>query len=170
MALSLYEQDALAWAEHQADLLRRLALGERVNDAIDWPNVIEEVQDVGLSELRACGSLLRQALIHLIKLHALPDSTATGHWRGEVVVFLSDARDRFTPSMAARLDLAALYAQARKAVQAEDAALLRAVPMDCPFQLHDLLGPDADPATLQAALGGATAKTAARHPRTNRRP
>ena len=60
----LYERDALAWAERQADLLRRLAAGERLNEPVDWPNVIEEVQDVGLSELRACKRLLRQAWQH----------------------------------------------------------------------------------------------------------
>lgn len=42
----------------QAPPLRRLAAGEGVNEAVDWPNVIEELQDVGLSELRACRSLL----------------------------------------------------------------------------------------------------------------
>ncbi len=39
---SLYEQDMLAWTEQQADMLRRLVAGEQVNEAIDWPNVIEE--------------------------------------------------------------------------------------------------------------------------------
>jgi len=50
---SLYEHDVLVWAEQQAGLLRRLAESERVNDAVDWPNVIEELQGVGLSELHA---------------------------------------------------------------------------------------------------------------------
>jgi len=67
MPHGLYERDALAWAELQADFLRRLAAGERLNAAVDWPNVIEEVQDVGLSELRACQSLLAQAPVHLLK-------------------------------------------------------------------------------------------------------
>ncbi len=43
----LHERDALAWAEQQATLLRRLAAGERINDAVDWPWVIEEVEGVG---------------------------------------------------------------------------------------------------------------------------
>jgi hypothetical protein len=85
----LYERDVLVWAERQADFLRRLGAGERVNDAVDWPNVIEEVQDVGLSELRACRSLLRQALVRLLKLRAWPDSPAAAHWRGETAGFLS---------------------------------------------------------------------------------
>ena len=99
----LYEHDALAWAEQQADLLRRLAAGERVNAAVDWPNVIEEVQDVGLSELRACRSLLRQALLHLLKLHAWPGSAAAAHWRDEAGVFLTDAEDRYVMHLVAAI-------------------------------------------------------------------
>ena len=49
----LYERDALAWAEQQAALLDRMAAGERLNEAVDWPNVIEEVRDVGLVPLHA---------------------------------------------------------------------------------------------------------------------
>ena len=50
----LYERDVLAWSEQQADLLKRLAAGERLNAAVDWTHVIEEVHDVGMSALRAC--------------------------------------------------------------------------------------------------------------------
>ncbi len=57
----LYQRDALAWAEHQAALLRRLARGERLNEMVDWSNVIEEVEDVGPSELRAWSGSLATA-------------------------------------------------------------------------------------------------------------
>ncbi len=43
----LYERDFLLWSEAQADLLRRLAAGELVNAAVDWPNLIDEVWDLG---------------------------------------------------------------------------------------------------------------------------
>lgn len=62
--MTQYEADILTWSEHQADLLRRLAAGERVNDQIDWENVIDEVGDVGRNTLRACRSHLLQALLH----------------------------------------------------------------------------------------------------------
>jgi len=58
----LYDRDALAWAEQQATLLRRLAAGEGLNESLDWPHIIEEVQELGLSELRAVMSLLQQAM------------------------------------------------------------------------------------------------------------
>lgn len=62
MPNGLYERDALAWSDQQADLLRRIAAGERLNEAVDWPNVIEGAQDVGLYGLRACESLIQQAM------------------------------------------------------------------------------------------------------------
>ena len=43
----LYVRDVAAWAERQADLLRRLARGEQSNDQPDWPNIAEEIEDVG---------------------------------------------------------------------------------------------------------------------------
>lgn len=137
----LYERDALAWSIEQADLLRRLAAGERVNDAVDWPNVIEELEDVGRSELSACNSLMRQALVHLLKLHAWPDSQAVGHWRGEVLTFLSGTRDRFSPSMRQNLDLPDLYDSAADTVRvvSDTSGPPRPLPEQCPLTLDDLL-------------------------------
>ena len=66
----LHETDILIWSEHQADLLRRVANGERAN-GVDWPHVVEEIADVGISELNAIRGLLAQAIIHLIR--AFPD-------------------------------------------------------------------------------------------------
>jgi hypothetical protein len=151
---SLYETDALAWAEQQADLLRRLARGERLNETIDWENVIEEVQDVGLSELRACRSLLRQAMVHLLKLSLEPDSQAASHWAGEVARFLADARDAFAPSMLQRIDLPDLHADAiyRLRVSGDGQVDLR-LPETCAFTLDDLLVREPDIAALVARLG-----------------
>ncbi len=147
----LYERDALAWAERQAGLLRRLAVGERLREAVDWANVIEEVADVGLSELRACRSLLRQALIDLIKLHGEPDSQAAAHRQGELKGFLTDARRAFSPSMRQRIDLADVYADAL--YQAGDRP--GAAPEACPFGLDELLAARPDVPELVAKLGAA---------------
>ncbi|MGI4977420.1 MAG: DUF29 domain-containing protein [Janthinobacterium lividum] len=148
----LYERDALAWAERQAALLRRVAAGELVNDAVDWAHVIEEVADVGLSELRACRSLLRQALVHLLKLHAAPGSQAAAHWRGELAGFLTDARDAFSPSMRQRIDLAELYADALYRTKDGDRDGPGSPPGACPFLLDDLLAVRPDVEALLARL------------------
>jgi Domain of unknown function DUF29 len=50
-AMTVYDTDILTWAERQADLLRRVGVGEPINDQIDWENVTEEVESVGRSEL-----------------------------------------------------------------------------------------------------------------------
>ncbi|MEO9190961.1 MAG: DUF29 domain-containing protein [Acetobacteraceae bacterium] len=150
MSDDLYERDILTWAERQADLLRRMAHGERLNETVDWPHVIEEVQDVGLSELRACESLLRQALVHLLKLRAFPDGSAA-HWRSEAIGFLADAQARFTPSMRQRIGLDGLYAKALRQVRAGENP--PRLPETCPFELDELLADDVDVGALIARLG-----------------
>ena len=151
----LYERDALAWSDHQADLLRRIAAGERLNEAVDWANVIEEVQDVGLSELRACQSLLRQAVLHLLKLRAWPAGQAAPHWEGEIGVFLTDAADRFTPSMRQRLDIAEVYAKALHLARRmkDDSGAPLPLPDICPLTLNDLLAGYPDVRLLVTKLG-----------------
>jgi hypothetical protein len=62
----LYDTDILRWSERQADLLRRRAAGELINEAeLDWPNIAEEIEDVGSNRLHAVESLLVQALRHM---------------------------------------------------------------------------------------------------------
>jgi hypothetical protein len=69
----LYDDDILLWSERQAKLLRRRSAGELVNDAeIDWPNVAEEIEDVGRSQLHTVESFLVQALLHDLKAEAWP--------------------------------------------------------------------------------------------------
>ena len=152
---NLYDTDALAWSEQQADLLRRLAAGERLNDAVDWANVIEEVHDEGQSLLRACRSLLQQAMVHLLKLHAWPSSHSVEHWKSEAGAFMDDAEDRFAPSMRQHIDLGVLYAKAlRRVREATDATgAPNALPQACPFTWQELLAGDL--AHLRAKLAAA---------------
>ncbi len=141
----LYERDFLLWSEAQADLLRRLAAGERVNAAIDWLNLIDEVEDLGRSEVNACKSLFQQALLHLLKLQAWPGSRSAGHWRAEIVVFLADAERNFTPSMRQMIDLPKLYSKALIAARLEtdEAGQPQSLSDMCPYTLEQLLVDDA---------------------------
>jgi hypothetical protein len=145
----LYERDILLWSEQQAELLRRLARGERVN-GVDWAHVVEEIEDVGNSELHAVTSLLRQAILHLLKVAAWPDSQACTHWRAEALGFLADAADRYAPSMSQRIDLDKIYRKAHQQVSALmiDGRGPSDLPQANPFSLDALL--DGNPATLEA--------------------
>ena len=102
---SLYDTDILLWSEQQAELLRRLSRGERVNDALDFENLIEEVEAVGRSQFQAVESLLEVALTHLLHIHGTIRPEPVPHWRAEVVAALGKAARRVAPSMVSRLDL-----------------------------------------------------------------
>jgi hypothetical protein len=138
-----YETDVLLWSEHQAALLRRLARGERVNDQVDWENVIEEVESVGNEPLHAVESLLLQALVHELKSIAWPDARDAAHWRAEARLFRAQAANRFAPSMRQRLDLSRLYRQAQRAVpESIDGQPPLPLPDHCPHSLDELLADD----------------------------
>jgi uncharacterized protein DUF29 len=136
-----YESDILAWSERQGELLHRIARGERVNDAdLDWPNIAEEIESVGRSQLSAVRSLLTQALIHMLKAEAWPSSLAAPGWRAEAIRFRQDAAEAFAPSMRQHLDVAKLYARALRALpETIDGLPPLPVPASCPVTLDELL-------------------------------
>jgi hypothetical protein len=60
------------------------------------------------------------ALIHALKLALWQAHPAADSWRGEVLNFMVQARDRFEPAMARRIDAAALLGRAQHAVRQLD--------------------------------------------------
>ena len=83
--MSDYDTDTVLWSERQADLLRRMAAGERVNSAqLDWPNIAEEIEALGRSERSALRSHLAVVLEHLIKLQASPAVTPRNGWKHSI--------------------------------------------------------------------------------------
>ncbi len=112
----LYHTDILAWSRAQAERLRRVAAGERVND-VDWEHVVEEVEEVGNSQLTAVKSHLELALLHALKVAAWPDYDAVGHWTQEITNFLVQMGNAFQPGMQQHVDPAAIYARALKRVR-----------------------------------------------------
>jgi Domain of unknown function DUF29 len=155
-----YERDILAWSEHQATLLRRVARGERVND-VDWDHVVEEIEDVGISELNAVHSYLDQILAHLLKLRGWPEIDSERHWRAEIVAFQTGMERRFAPSMRQRIDLAKIYDRAKRQID-----LLRhggtpasAPPATCPVTLDQLLNASVE--ELEAAFAAPASGTPA---------
>ena len=138
--MSEYETDVLVWSEHQADLLRRMGAGERVNDQVDWENVAEEIESLGRSERRACESHLVLALLHDLKAKAWPLSRDVPHWRAEARGHRADARRAFTPGMRQRIDLTALYREAiDRLPEMIDGQPPLPVPEACPVTLDELL-------------------------------
>jgi hypothetical protein len=133
----LYDDDILLWSEQQAEALRRRATNE-----IDWENVVEEIVDVGRSELRAVASHLVRALLQDLKAEAWPLSRDAPHWRAEARGQRDDARAAFTRSMAQReeLEVAELYRRAlRRLPDMIDGVPPLSLPEACPVTLEELL-------------------------------
>jgi hypothetical protein len=136
----LYEADVVLWADQQAALLRRLAQGERVNDQIDWGNVVEEIESVGQSQIDAVESLLFQAFVHDLKAEAWPLVRDAPSWRGDARGFRAQARRKFRPSMRQRIDLPGLYADALTSLpESMDGTPPLPVPHECPVTLDEVL-------------------------------
>jgi hypothetical protein len=140
----LYDDDILLWSEHQADLLRRRAAAELVNEAeLDWPNIAEEIESVGNEQLHAVESFMVQALLHDLKATARPLSRDVPHWRAEARRFRGDAASRFAPSMRQRIDMAKVYRRALRAMpETIDDQPPLPVPESCPVTLDELLAED----------------------------
>jgi hypothetical protein len=111
----LYRTDIVTWSRQQAERLRRHVAGERVND-LDWEHVIEEIEDLGSSEIAAVRSLLTQAIVHALKMARWPENPAVNHWRNEALTFLDQARDRYRRSMAQTIEIDRLFQRARNLV------------------------------------------------------
>ena len=154
----LYQRDIVVWSRHQADLLRRLASGERLNEAVDWANVIEEIEALGRSETRACESFLRLALVHMLKQLAWPEHEAAPHWREETWRFLFDAQAAFSHSMRQSLDIEAIFQQAQRELRAlaRDLGEPRQLSSGCALTRDDMLSKEFDPAELLTKLAAAS--------------
>jgi hypothetical protein len=139
--MSDYDSDILVWSERQAELLRRRAAGELVNDAeMDWSNIAEEIEDVGRNTLRACRSQLLQALLHDLKAEAWPLSRDVPHWRSEARVARINAADAFAPSMRQKIDVPEIYAKALRALpETIEGQPPLPLPDMCPVTLDELL-------------------------------
>ena len=123
-----------------------------MNEVVDWPNLIEEVADLGGSELRACRSVIAQLVFHLGELKAFPNSQAADHWDSEINGFLSQLQSHFAPSMATRIDLPRLYGVAMRQLSRSRERSAHDFPASCPFSLHDLVSEDANLTDLLAKL------------------
>ena len=79
----------------------------------------------------------------MLKAEAWPLSRDAPAWRADAIDFRRQARDAFAPSMRQRIDLAALYADARAALpETMDGEPPLPVAETCPVTLQELLSDD----------------------------
>jgi hypothetical protein len=139
----LYVDDFYAWTEVQASELRKLAGRPELSNAIDWENVIEEIETLGRNEVSGVESNLARAIEHVVKAYCDPDSLSILSWRKETKVFLRNARKVYRRSMRRMIDIESVWREAVEAAfDALEGYILHAppgVPKACPFAMDQLL-------------------------------
>ena len=78
----LYREDPWTWARAQAAAMKR-----RDIKAIDWDNVIEEIEDVAGRDEAAWVSACKNVISHLLKIEHSGAAGTVDHWRKEILTW-----------------------------------------------------------------------------------
>jgi Domain of unknown function DUF29 len=148
----LYDDDFFAWTEAQAAELRKLAARPDLSNLMDWQNLIEEVETLGRSDLRAAEGNLVQCIAHLVKITSVPDERLAAKWGAEARVLQSNFQTLYAASMRQRIDLERVWKGALAAAEVglwpEGLRPTRSLPTRCPFNLDDFLADFSVPACI----------------------
>lgn len=143
--MSDYDTDILLWSERQAALLREMAEGRRIHHAeLDWPNLAEQIEDVGNEQRSAVESLLANIMQHRLQIMAWPQAAAVAHWQHEINGWRVQIKRRLrrAPKLRSVLagELGELYGDAKAAMYREvDGKPRPPMPAECPWTLDELL-------------------------------
>lgn len=138
-----YDTDFLSWTQEQSRLLRAGQWAQ-----IDQEHIAEELEDMGKEQKLALQSLLRQILVHLLKLDFSPAQAPKGKWAEEIIEFRDQAQARIdaTPSLKHHAPelFGKAWQQARRAAEKTFALHHKAVtlPDQCPYSLEQVLDSD----------------------------
>jgi hypothetical protein len=139
-SLATYQQDIVAWAREQADLIRAGRF-----ELLDLEHIADEINDVGKSEARELESRMAVLIGHLLKYQYQPERRSSS-W----TLTIKEQRKRIqlrlkrTPSLKAffieedRFDDA--YLDGR--LLAEKETNLDNFPQSCPWTIDDVLSTD----------------------------
>lgn len=133
----LYDQDYVQWIEATLQQLR-----QGNYEQVDWENLLEEIEDMGKGERRSLENNLVIVLLHLLKWQFQPEHR-TGSWSGSI----AEHRRRIakllkdSPSLIPYLDsiFSECYENAREQAYLETGLPQETFPINCPYQIADVL-------------------------------
>jgi hypothetical protein len=127
-----YDTDYYQWTLEQVQALR-----ERNLEAIDWENMIEEIETLGRSNYSVVFIILRRQIEHRLKIDYANRPEHKNHWTIEGLTFKKNLKKRISPSMKPKLeaDLPEIYQDAVELVLAKYNITL---PPSCPYSLDEL--------------------------------
>lgn len=139
------DDDFYLWTRQQAAALRAHARSARDN-LIDWPGVIEEVEDMGKSERIASMSLLVQILCHAYKIEHSRNREPVRKWRAEIAAFQDQVAQHMTPTLRREADeaIGEIHARACRLLHGQFAAYDEPnpdLPAEPPYSVAELLDP-----------------------------
>jgi hypothetical protein len=144
MTQTLYQQDFYAWTQQQTALLQAEEL-----EKLDLPNLMEEIEAMGISQRNEITSRLIVLLMNLLKFR-YQQRRHTNSWRRtirtqrrniEIVFQSSPSLRRFVPEA-----IAYAYPRARKDAATETGLPLASFPTTCPWTVEEILDEDWLPA------------------------
>jgi hypothetical protein len=148
----LYETDFVLWTEKTAEQLK-----EKHFDAVDWENVIEEIECMGRSERREIESLLTQLIKHLLKLAYWESERErnTRHWLIEIDEFRSQLEKRMKTATLANHErncFESAYFDVIKSLIWTRIFTKDVLPLEPPFSLEQVLDGDWFPIDIDRFL------------------
>jgi hypothetical protein len=134
-----YDQDFYTWTQEQAALLEA-----RHFEALDIPNLVEEITSLGARDHRELRRRLQRLVTHLLKWQYQPSRRQTGHsWRSTIRTQRQEIADLLVQSPSLRRTvpeaLIARYAMAREHASAQTHLPLETFPETCPWTAEQVL-------------------------------
>ncbi len=140
MQTKLYDKDYCLWLEETVQLLREGRLSE-----LDVTNLIEEIEDMGISQKNALESNLIVVLMHLLKWKYQP-TKQSGSWRRSIREHRRRILKAFRNSPSLKRYFEEIfdesYQEARKQAADETELSLNTFPEICPFKFEQVLNMD----------------------------
>jgi ABC-type phosphate transport system auxiliary subunit len=108
MITNLYNRDFNEWAKQTA-----IAIKNRDIEAMDWENLLEEIEDMSKSEKRSLESYLERLIEHILKLQYWDEQKEqnTRHWQAEVVNFRNRIKRLLKRSPSLKNHMAEVYTE-----------------------------------------------------------
>lgn len=132
-----YEKDFFKWTQVQAELLKNGMI-----DKLDLKNLAEEIQSLGISDLKELRSRLRIIMLHLLKWEFQSEKRSKS-W----LISINNSRDEikdlleFSPSLKTKIDeqIPKAYESARRGASEETEIDIKKFPKECPWNFKQLM-------------------------------
>jgi hypothetical protein len=143
----LYDSDFLGWLDQTTQQLRN-----QNYNAVDWENLLEELDAMGRREKRKLESNLVILLQHLLKWQHQP-SKRSGSWKSSIREHRRRIRKDLedSPSLTTHLiaTLPEAYSDAREAAADETDLELSLFPINCDYSIAQILDRDFLPGAIE---------------------